>query len=54
VDRAIPIPRELVPGDAIPPICVEAPIRKVGEFGQKVQDTLPDYIPSLQYVSNRV
>lgn len=43
----IPVPRELVPGDGIPPVCVEAPVREIGDFGQKVEDAFPDHVPRL-------
>ena len=40
--RTIPIPRELIPRDAIPPIRVEAAVGEVGELGKNVKHTLPD------------
>jgi hypothetical protein len=47
MDWPVPITGKLVPGDAVPPVCVEPTIRKVGEFCEKIEDTLPDDIPTL-------
>ena len=47
MDWPVPIAGKLVPGDAVPPVCVEPTIRKVGEFCDKIEDTLPDDIPTL-------
>ena len=35
--RAVPITGELVPGNAVPPIRVETPIRKPSDFGENVE-----------------
>lgn len=34
---AVPVPRELVPGRAVPPVGVEAAVGEEGEFGQDVE-----------------
>jgi hypothetical protein len=47
VDRAVPIAGELVPGDAIPPVCVETSVCEESDFCEEVQDALPDDIPRL-------
>ena len=31
VDWAVPIASKLIPGNAVPPICIEATIREIGE-----------------------
>lgn len=36
VDGPVPVPRELVPGDGVPPVAVEAAVGEAGEFGQGV------------------
>ena len=51
VHRSIPIPCELVPGDAIPPVCVETAVREVGDLGEEIEDTFPDHVPGLDFVS---
>jgi hypothetical protein len=48
VDWSVPIAGELIPRNAVPPICVKATVREVGEFCEKVQNTFPDNIPSLE------
>ena len=47
VDWPIPIPSKLIPGDAVPPVCVEASIGEVGEFCKEIEDTFPYHIPTL-------
>jgi hypothetical protein len=51
MDWSIPIPCELIPRDTIPPICIEAAVRKICELCEEIEDTLPDDIPSLEVVS---
>lgn len=45
MDWSIPITRELVPGYGVPPVGVETAVREIGEFGEEVEDTFPDYVP---------
>lgn len=49
VHRSVPIAGELVPGDAVPPICVESAVGEVGEFREEIENTLPDDIPALPH-----
>ena len=51
VDWSVPIAGELVPGDAVPPVCIEATVRKVSDLREEIQDTFPDNVPSLGIVS---
>ena len=37
VDGDVPVARELVPGDGVPPVGVEAAVGEVGEFGEEVE-----------------
>jgi hypothetical protein len=48
VNWTVPIACELIPRYTVPPVCIEPTIREVGEFCKKVQDTLPDNVPSLR------
>lgn len=47
VHWAVPVACELVPGDGVPPVGVEAAVGEVGEFGEDVEDAFPDYVPCL-------
>jgi hypothetical protein len=47
VHWSVPVACKLIPGDAVPPVCVEAAIREIGEFRQEIEDTFPDDIPTL-------
>ena len=48
VDGAVPVARVLVPRDAVPPVAVEAAVGEEGEFGEDVEQTLPDDVPGQQ------
>jgi hypothetical protein len=47
VDGSVPVSCKLIPGHRIPPVGIETPIRKVGEFGQEIEDAFPNDIPTL-------
>lgn len=51
VHRSVPVACELVPGDRVPPVGVEASVGEVGDFGEEVEDAFPDYVPGLWFVS---
>lgn len=36
VNWSVPVASELIPGYAIPPVCVESTIRKIREFGEEI------------------
>lgn len=36
VHWSVPVPCELVPGDAVPPVCVEATVREIGDFCEEI------------------
>ena len=45
MDRSIPVPGELIPRCAVPPVGVEASIGKAGEFRQDVEHAFPYDVP---------
>lgn len=47
MDGPVPVARELVPGDRVPPVGVEAAVGEEGEFGEDVEDAFPDHVPCL-------
>lgn len=36
VNWPVPVASKLIPGDAIPPVCVKSTIRKIREFGEEI------------------
>ena len=48
VHRPIPISCKLIPGHTIPPVGIEPPISEIGEFGEEIEDALPNHIPGLE------
>lgn len=47
VDWTVPVACELVPGDGVPPVGVEAAVGEEGELREDVEDAFPDYVPGL-------
>ena len=37
MDRYVPVTGELVPGDGVPPVGVEATVREEGQLGEEVE-----------------
>lgn len=46
------ISSELIPRHAVPPVGVETTVGEVGYFCEKVENTFPDHVPSLEYHVN--
>jgi hypothetical protein len=50
----VPVAGKLVPRDRVPPVRVEPPICEVGDFGEEVEDTFPNYVPRLVLLVRQV